>query len=396
MISLTSLSDLWGVWLAVLPWILLPLIGAIRATKSRNLRDESSTAPNNPPLVSIIIPARNEAKNIEACVRSALATTYPKIEIIVVNDHSTDDTATIVHQIANTDPRVRVIENPDLPRGWFGKQWACQNGANAASGNIFLFLDADTRMMPEALTRSVNGMLRERADLYTVLTRQEMHTFWERLLQPQIFSILHVRYGGTEIVNASKRVSDKIANGQYLMFPRSTYQAMQGHSLVRSYVAEDLKFAQLYFAAGKKTIVINGMQDVSTRMYTNLEEVITGWRKNVYAGGRDAVPFGRIGQILFPFVLPSAPLFQLVPVISLLLGIFNLLSPPIVLWAALTSTIMLVYWTIGYLISRNSPLYALAYPIGAAVTFYILLSATLKGNKVSWKGRDYISNKTTP
>ena len=181
--------------------------------------------------------------------------------------------------------RVQVIDNPDLPAGWFGKQWACQNGAYAAQGEILIFVDADTRAGPDLVTRSVNGMERTQADLYTVLGRQEMGSFWERLVQPQIFTLLWARYGGTEWINRSTRVADKIANGQYLMIRCTAYEAMQGHALVRTFVAEDLMLAQQYFAAGRTTVVVMGLQQLSTRMYVSLGELVQGWGKNVFAGG---------------------------------------------------------------------------------------------------------------
>jgi chlorobactene glucosyltransferase len=113
------------------PWILGPLVTLVRARFSSSLDDERADPPSDPPLVSLVIPARNEARNIQPCVESALASSYPRLEVIVVDDHSTDATAEIVHAIAERDPRVRVITPAPLPDGWFGKQWACAAGAAA-------------------------------------------------------------------------------------------------------------------------------------------------------------------------------------------------------------------------------------------------------------------------
>src|SRR5207253_1332990 len=120
-------------------WIAGPLITCVRLARSRTLMMESPDPPHNAPTVSLIIPARNEAHNIARCVTSFLTSTYPSLNITVVNDHSTDATAEIVRAIAQRDPRVHVIDNPDLPDGWFGKQWACQNGANHTTGEILIF-----------------------------------------------------------------------------------------------------------------------------------------------------------------------------------------------------------------------------------------------------------------
>ncbi|HZK79127.1 MAG TPA: glycosyltransferase, partial [Gemmatimonadaceae bacterium] len=194
--------------IASLPWIISPIVTALRVHNSKSLDDESADPPANPPLVSVVIPARNEARNIERCVRSVLTATYPNLEMIVVDDHSTDGTGDIARRIAVEDSRVHVIANPDLPDGWFGKQWACQNGAQASRGEIICFADADTTQSSDLITRSVNAIQRRGADLFSVAGRQELGSFWEKLLQPQIFSLMVIRFGGTETVTNSPRVSD--------------------------------------------------------------------------------------------------------------------------------------------------------------------------------------------
>lgn len=383
-----------GVWIAVLaalPWIVLPLVTILRMSRSRTLDDEAAAPPPDAPLVSIVIPARNEARNIGDCVRSVLASTYPALEIIVVDDHSTDETRAIAATIADTDSRVRVIANPDLPAGWFGKQWACQTGAGHARGEILIFVDADTRPAPDLVVRSVNGMLRTGADLYTVAGRQDMHTFWEKLIQPQVFMILASRYGGTESVNRSRHARDKIANGQYLMLRRTTYDTLGGHALVRAYVAEDLMLAQKWFAAGRNTVLVLGWNQLTTRMYTSLRELVSGWRKNVYAGGIDAVPMGAVGRALFPIMLPLPALMQLAPVAALILALLGAGGTALLVWSVVATVATLALWAVVYLVDRQNPFFALCFPLGATVLLYILVSATARGSAVEWKGRAYRS-----
>src|SRR5262245_53986468 len=108
-----------------LPWVVGPIIGIARSLRSRSLDDESTDISSPAPLVSVVIPARNEIRNIERCARSVLATTYPALEVIVVDDHSSDGTGDAARAIARADPRLRVVDAPDLPADWFGKQWAC-------------------------------------------------------------------------------------------------------------------------------------------------------------------------------------------------------------------------------------------------------------------------------
>lgn len=375
---------------ASLPWIITPIVATVRMAQSTSLDDESLDAPKPAPAVSVIVPARNEARNIAACTQSILESDYPNFELVVVNDHSTDETASIARSIACDDTRLSVLDNPTLPSDWFGKQWACQTGANAASGEILVFMDADARASRDLLTRAVNGMLRTKADFYSVLGRQEMLTFWEKLLQMQVFVVLMTRFGGTEIVNRARTASAKIANGQFLMVLRSVYDEYGGHGLVRGYVAEDLMLAQRYFELGKKTVLVEGLDQLSTRMYSSLHELIGGWRKNIFAGGRHSMPLGARSEVLAPLLIPLPFLMQLAPplllVAAILLGLHTLLF-----WAVVTSCVTLVSWIVYYRLAHAPFVYALLFPLGAAVALYIVATAVLRGSRVEWKGREYES-----
>lgn len=377
-----------------LPWILPQVITYFRLRNSRSLEDESAAAPPDPPLVSVIVPARNEAHNIARCVRSILTTTYPRLELIVVDDNSSDGTAEIARGAARGDVRFRIVANSPLPDGWFGKQWACNTGAKTARGDILLFTDADTQHAPDLVTRAVNAMRRTGADMFSVAGRQEMGGFWEKIMQPQMFSILSMRYGGTESVNDSPYVSEKIANGQCIFFTRSAYDAIGGHGSVRGVVAEDLMLAQTAFARGKKLVLMLGVDQLSTRMYSSLRELMQGWGKNVFAAGLDSVPFGRAGRMFFPLMLLTPPVMQLLPLLVLLLGAFGVVSGGVVIWALIATTGTLLWWILVYAQSRESPLYAFGYPLGAAVLLYLFVTAILRGRQVTWKGRRYISATT--
>lgn len=377
--------------LCALPWILPQIITYFRLRNSRSLDDESAAAPPRAPLVSVIVPARNEAHNIERCVRSILTTTYPRLELIVVDDNSTDDTAKVARDAAGGDPRLRLVGNSPLPDGWFGKQWACTTGAEASRGEILLFTDADTHHAPDLVARSVNAMLRTGADMFSVAGRQEMGGFWEKIIQPQMFSILSMRYGGTESVNNSPHVTEKIANGQCIFFTRPAYDSIGGHASVRSVVAEDLMLAQTAFARGKKLVLMLGADQISTRMYASLGELMKGWGKNVFAAGRDTVPFGRVGRVVFPLMLLAPPLMQLLPLVVLLLAAVGLVSGGLVVWAVMAATAVLLWWIVVYAQTGESPLYALAFPLGALVLLCLFSGAIIRGRRVTWKGRTYIS-----
>lgn len=376
-----------------LPWIAVPAIGAWRASKSTSLDDELVSTSGEQPLVAVIIPARDEARNIARCLRSILGTGHRRLEVIVVDDHSADDTAAIVRAIAVEDSRVRLVAALDLPPGWFGKPWACATGASEARGNILCFADADTVHAPDLLPRALQAMKSRDVEMLSIAGVQELGKFWEILLQPQVFAMLSLRYGGTEVVNRSPRVYDKIANGQCIIITRDAYAAVGGHASVRGEVAEDMMLAQRVFAAGRRQAIVLGLEQLSTRMYTTLGEVVRGWRKNVFVGGANAVPDIAIVRWLFPFSLLLFPLLQLLPPLALAAAAFGApwLHPRALAWATVATAASLVSWAVLYRQISRSMLYSLAYPIGAAVLGWIIVGAIARGRRVAWKGREYLT-----
>ncbi|MEP6992359.1 MAG: glycosyltransferase family 2 protein [bacterium] len=373
------------------PWIATPVMTLVRARNSRSLDAESDVVRDDAPLVSLVVPARNEAHNIERCIRSALASAYPRLEVIAVDDHSTDATGDILRRIAGEDARLHVVVPRPLPAGWFGKQWACTAGAAVSTGDLIGFLDADTQQAPDLVPRVVQAMASRGADLLTVAGAQELGSFWEKLVQPQVFAIMLARYGGTETVNASSRAGDKLANGQCIFVRRQAYQDCGGHGAVRGKVAEDLALAQLYFRSGRRTVLILGLNQLSTRMYTSLRELVDGWGKNIFAGGRDTVPLGRFGRWLFPFLLLLPALSGLVPPVLLALSLAGVLGHGILVWSAIVTGANLAWWLLVYALLRLSPVYALLHPLGSAMLLYIALRSIARGNRVQWKARDYVT-----
>ena len=380
-----------GPLLIAAAWVAIPLLILWRARHSRSLDEESARPPADPPLVSVIIPARDEARNIERCARSALSSDYPALEVLVVDDHSRDGTGDIARAIAREDPRLRVVAAPDLPVGWFGKPWACAAGARAARGELLLFADADTTHAPDLVTRLVNAAHARGSDLISVAGTQELGSFWERVVQPQVFAILLARYGGSEHVERSPRVADKIANGQCLAMRRTAYERVGGHGAVRHRVAEDLMLAQETFRAGMRVSLVLGERQLSTRMYTSLRELVRGWGKNVYAGGIDAMPFGAGGRLIFPVLLLLPPLLMLIPPIALIGAALGIWNGGTLLWSGVACGSLLVFWAVVHRGFRQSALWAVTWPLGAAVLLWIMLVAIARGRRVMWKGRHYVA-----
>ena len=374
--------------LPMLPWAAAVVLLFWRARGSRHLDAESDQPPVPAPIVTVIIPARDEARNIERCLRSAMANRYPALEIIVLDDHSTDGTGDVARRAAGDDSRVRIIVPPPLPAGWFGKSWACATGAREARGELLLFIDADTTLAPDLLVRIVNAQRSRDADMVSVGGRQELGSFWERLVQPQVFTMILARFGSTERVNRSRWATDKIANGQCILVRRSAYERIGGHGAVRDKVAEDLMLAQAFHRTGHRVSLVLGIAQLSTRMYTSLGELIRGWRKNIYAGAVDALPLGKVGRVIVPILLLFPPAFVLLPPAILLLGLTGVITESVIAAAAAT-VLLLLMWAAIYRAFGLTPAYAFIYPVGSLVLLYIVLTAVGRGRQVAWKGREY-------
>ena len=369
--------------------------------------------------VSVIVPARNEALNIEACVTSILAQEYRPIEIIVVDDRSEDNTAKLARGVqgfadsqdsspSDVEPRLTVLNGRPLPAGWLGKPWACWQGAEVARGDLLLFTDADTKHGPRLLGRAVAGLKEERADLLTIVGRQIMASFWERLVQPQIFFAMLLRFPNFERAAKNPKWRDAIANGQYLLFTRDAYDRLQGHRAVKGEVVEDLAMAQHVKRTGLQLRIRSAETDFATRMYRSLDDLIEGWSKNLMIGGQLSLPSG-LRFIAAPLALAGGVLFWLLPPTVLALwaagGGFafvgvNLdvkgsdavrvaLEADILVWAVSVYLISVAMWSWFTRRMGVQARYGWLYPLGAGVSAWIFLRSWRQGRTVEWKGRVY-------
>jgi len=337
------------------------------------------------PLVSVIVPARDEEVNIERCVGSLLATTYEPVEIIVVDDRSSDATPEIVERLARSAEaggRLHLVRGAELPPGWFGKPWAIVQGYRTARGDLLLFTDADTWHHPELLPRTVTVLGAERVDLVSVLTRQETVTFWERLVQPHVLVALAARVGDFGRVNRTHITWNAIASGAYILTTRAAYERVGTHEAVKQSVAEDVALAQAYVRHHLDIFLTHGFQFMSTRMYRSLGEIVQGWSKNLALG--------------VPLMFPPIPLLRRTAPYLMWLPALCWIVPPLVWalygshWAAVTTAISLVIWVVVYWAEGAPVRYALLYPLGAAMVAGIMLrSAWRGGRKVEWRGRLY-------
>jgi len=328
--------------------------------------------------VSVVIAARNEEEDLPGTLDALLDQDYPDLEIVVVEDGSTDRTAEVIDARA---PRVRRVDPPALPEGWVGKNWACWTGARATSGEWLLFLDADVRTHPAAVRTTLDWAVREGADLATIGPRVEMKGFWERVVLPFYVQMVLTYFRAPHVNRPHSRTA--MANGQYWLVRRTTYETLGGHAAIAPIMLEDVAIARRFRAAGKRIRVAWAPALAVTRMYRDRHEMFEGLLKNVH--GAEYSPLRLVGFLagLFGFFLLPLGLLPL----GLATGDVGLAALGGFLYVALFGKHAAFARSVG-----GKAAYGLLYPV--AVAFYLVLVATslargVRKRPVVWKGRNY-------
>lgn len=360
---------------------------------------EPAPPPADPPLISVCIPARTEERNIRRCVEAVLDQEYPHLEVIVVDDRSTDSTSEILVSIrdafdATTRPagKLHIISGSDLPAGWTGKPHALHQASASARGEWLCFIDADTFLAPDALSSCHAKALETNADMFTIMTFQILGSFWEKTVMPLVMTALSVGFSPRRVNDPNTK--DAIANGQFIMIKRSVYDVIGGHEGVKGSIVEDKAISEQVKWNGHRLVVADGSRVAKTRMYTSLPEMWEGWTKNIYLGLRDRTGLLWLG-VFGVFLAFMASVF--LPIWPLL-GLFWYLESGSWMAAAVVIEAFLLW---AYLIiararvaseMKISPFYALTIPIGAGVfAAMMLISAwrVVSRKGVTWKGRTY-------
>jgi chlorobactene glucosyltransferase len=343
------------------------------------------------PFLSIIVPARNEERQIAQCVRSLLQQRYPRFELIVVDDGSTDRTRSILRQMQAYNPQLRVIDGATLPPGWIGKPWALAQGAREARGQWLLFTDADTMHEPLASCSAVSYARSNGLGVLSLLPRQRFESIAERVMLPTILSMIAFAVGSLNAINDPRRPEAAIFNGQYVLFDRHAYEKLGGYDAVRNRIAEDYELARLVKRDGRFRSRLAGATElVSTRMYRSFGEIWSGFTKNLYAGAREAPAHGVAGAL---FLMALSPLPEVLLVTAVrkrsCTRVFSLIATMLLSMAA--AEIGMRRWRFP----RGSGLY---FPIGAcAMTAIFLNSAIAHGSgHVTWRGRAYSRRTSLP
>ena len=276
--------------------------------------------------LTVVIPAFNEAHNIEACVASVLANHPPCRDwsVLVVDDESTDATVENALRAGSAASHFRLIQAGPRPvnERWVGKNWACSRAVDQVSSEWLLFIDADVRLKPDALQRALAQALDEQADLLSLAPRLTCGCLAEWMVQPIMASLLGLGFPILETNDPASPVA--FAAGPFMLFKASTYRQIGGHRALAGEVVEDLALARAIKAGGHRLRYLLGLDAVDLRMYSNLAALWEGWTKNWFLG-LDRDPVKALGAALVVVLMFSVP-WLLLPASLLLLWLQPLLA----------------------------------------------------------------------
>jgi chlorobactene glucosyltransferase len=360
--------------------MLLLSIAFINMLAARNLRDYKKQSPF--PRISVLVPARNEESKIAPCVNSLLSQDYPDFQVIVLDDNSTDRTGEILASLAQNDSRLKVIRGTPLPYNWLGKHWACHQLYKEADGELLMFTDADTTHTPNTLTCAAGAIHAEQADMISIIPRHLLGTWSEKLIMP-IFALgVFAQVPLLEKFRPNKRTTLS-SSGKLMMFRRKAYETTGGFEAIKENVLDDLELPQQIIARGFRYRLLDGTDNVSTRMYHTFDELYEGLTKNSFAAYNYNIPLFVLTWLwmLFAFWEPL-----------LLIAIYKDFAYPPVLTMGLSIIAViasLLLWAIYYH-RFKFPIYMIfLYPLSITAMAAVSISSmvlTLSG-RTTWKDR---------
>jgi chlorobactene glucosyltransferase len=383
-----SILTIYAVIVAIWPIRLLVIEIVLRRQRVLSVDSPPFDQPGSP-LVSAIIPAKDEELNLADCLASVCRQTYPNLEILVVDDRSTDRTPEIAREFAERDPRARVLTIEHLPPGWTGKTHALDQAVAHTHGQWLLFLDADTVHAPESLSVLMEFGRSERASLVSLLPELNCQTFWERVVQP-LAAITLMQSFPLHVVN-DDRSPLAFANGQYILVERSAYEAAGGHRAVRERFVEDIGIAERVKSLGLpiKVALVRGL--VSCRMYSSLSQLICGWGRILYdALGRKT--WRLVLKLLDPIVFCQSGHVALATALVLTAaGSRGPFATWLLILALIHHGLMFLLFVRVYKFSVPGSRFAPWFPLANLIVDLILVRAIhmcLTGN-VTWRGTAY-------
>jgi len=361
---------------------LLRSLAALRSRHALTVHELPAVAPE----VSILVPARDEALNIEACMRSLLTQDLAAVEILVWDDDSSDATHAIASRIAGEDRRVRVFRGGPRPSGWIGKCHALHRLAAEARGRWLWFVDADTIQAPHSLRHGLGYALHHRLRALSCSGPRIVGSFWERVWEP-IWPTFLFFWLRPDRMN-DPRSPVYFAIGQWFLFERSAYDAIGGHEAVRSEIVEDCALVRLLKRAGLPYRMLLSTRLFHVRMYRGLRELWHGWSKNAYLALR-LIGVGPIGVVASVIGLALTTIAPYVVALAALLGLAPDLPAP------LTVTPMFLALVAAFGLRRDqraSPAHFWTLPLAGALAIGVIINSwwrTITGRPLVWKDRTY-------
>lgn len=370
------MDNLWGIGIFLTALFLIEISNYIALR-----RIESFSKPDSGPLFSVLIPARDEELNIKKCVDSVLAQDYVNFEVIVMDD-SEDATPQIVAEIASGDDRLRLIRSEILPPGWTGKNWACHQLSQAAIGEVFLFMDADTYMKPGALKATAGASRDNQTGLLSALPAEETWTWGEKLIVPiihwAIFCIMPLMLAFKKRMPALS-----VSHGQYMCFTKEAYNSIGGHAAVRNRIVEDKEITRLIVKAGIKWRLFDGTNILGCRMYRSSKEASEGLIKNLFPFFGNNIPY-----FIFVWIWLIIVFWQ--PLVTLImLGAGVTIEAKYLIPSFYNLGLSLVIWGIFYKRFKFRFYLTFLYPITQIVISTVAMLSMVRHLKgtATWKGR---------
>jgi len=351
--------------------------------------DDSSKMPK----ITVCVPARNEEQNIETVLQSVCSQRYPEFELLVLDDHSDDATPELIQKMKDLYPEIiKTVQAKEKPDDWLGKPWACQQLGDAASGDLLLFLDADTTLKPGMLNSTAHAFSDHGLDMITVWPQQTLKTFWERMVVPLIYYALLTLLPAIYVYRAPrwlppflrKKISPMFAAacGQCIGFTKAAYQKLGGHNSVKDQVVEDVELAKRAKRAGLSLRMFEGVGTISCRMYRSEKEIFSGLRKNFFAGFNRSI-------LLFIFMAILHLVVFVLPFFTLPYSIATA-SPALLFLSTGSVALILLHRTLLAVWFRWNPAWGFLHAV-SVLWFqrlgFVTLLDHLRGKKVKWKGR---------
>jgi len=364
--SAGSLTDLFSV-LVLGGMLAVSLVNLLAAPRLR--RD--GVVPPSAPLVSLLIPARDESVAMRENLPALSALRYPRLEILILDDESMDGTGALVSAGAALDERIQLLRGAPLPAGWLGKNWACHQLAERAKGEVLIFCDADVTVHPDAVTATV-AALEDGYDALTALPRHRLETWMEYSVVPLVVQLPILSLLPLPLVGKLRSPATALGNGQWIAFRRETYREIGGHRAVKAVVVEDMALARRVKLRGRPLLAALALPLLTVRMYRSPSEVTAGFAKNLYA------------------LLGSGPAG-----LAFALAIFYLAAvhPWVTVWRPGGTFLPLIFLTgvrlLGMAFFRHGWRTAASHPLGATLVV-LIAGLSLRGHRrgnLTWRGR---------